>query len=175
LEAFCQREGAWAIPRDHDLMTKLAHESNQGLSELFVIVDDQHPSLVQCLDRCRWRWHRTRRSWSARSIRNHDGQPGDELTPFRETAADGLDATAMQLYHSTRDAEPQAQATTAAGERATLPLERLEYVLQVLAGDTDAVVTHAQHASPSRCSSASVIWPPGSVYFAAFSSRLVMT
>ena len=155
-------------PRPHD---QTCARFGPMTSDLVVIVDDQHLPLVH-RDRCRYGSRRTAGCGSP-ARPNQQRQPDDELASRRRPIARRLDLAAMQLDDSTRDALSQPSAAATPGRHRLR--ERLEYALQVLAGDADARVTHAQQTLPSRCSSVTVIWPPGSVNFAAFSSRLVMT
>ena len=140
-------------------------------SDLVVIVDDQHLPLVH-RDRCRYGSRLT--SGCGRPIRPQPGAATGRRTRFpssahRSSLRSGRDAT--RRLDARRSGQPQS-ATAWQSHRLR---ERLEYALQVLAGDPHARVTHLEQTLPSRCSSVTVIWPPGSVNFAAFSSRLVMT
>ena len=109
----------------------------------------------------------------ARFVRNQQRQPDDELASRRRPIARRLDLAAMQLDDSTRDAQSQPQSAAAGREASTC----------VNGSNTRSRFWRAMPMPVSRtlsrryrrCSSVTVIWPPGSVNFAAFSSRLVMT
>ena len=175
MEGFRQREAARAVPGDGDFVTPRADETRDGLCDLLVIVDDRGtfrerrvageigaPIGLAGLGASWW-------------FAAHTGNVTTNSLPFAETAAGGLNVTTMQLEDSPYQTSPNPSPLLAFASG----LRDLVNGSNTRSRSSAAIPiplsrTRSTTSSPS-CSTATVIWPPGSVYLAAFSTRFVMT